>query len=186
MRLSVSIVIPAWNEQQSIGATLEGLHRLNGPGNPVWDEIVVVDDGSWDETFAQSKSWATKVIRHPVRKGKGAALETGWKNTTGDIVMFLDADLGASVQHAPLLLEPIYQGSADMVIAHIPPRAGSGGFGLVKKLASFGIYRLSGFRPLAPLSGQRAVLRKVLTEIERLSGGFGIEVGLTIDAARKG
>jgi glycosyltransferase involved in cell wall biosynthesis len=184
---SISIIIPAWNEEHRIALTLKGIHSMltENPNYPE-TEIIVVDDGSKDRTYDAAASMADKRIRHTLNCGKGAALETGLSASKGDILVFLDADLEQSASCVKALIQPVLEGEADMAIAKFPPAQRSGGFGLVKGLASRGIYLLSGFRPTAPLSGQRAVRREVLEYTGRLSKGFGIEVGLTIDAARAG
>lgn len=184
MRQPISIVIPAWNEERRIGETLRSLRLA---GDEYADaELIVVDDGSSDDTSDQAHDFADRVLRHVRRRGKGEALNTGWKTARGDIVIMLDADLGTTAKHWPMLLRPVLTGEADMSVARLPAAQRKGGFGLVKGFASHGIYRLSGFRARAPLSGQRAVRKRVLERIGGLCKGFGIEVGLTIDAARLG
>lgn len=184
---SVSIVVPARNEAKTIEITLRILWETKTVGSLNWfDEIIVVDDCSTDDTYEKAYPWADKMIRNPRHYGKGASLEAGSRQANGEILLFLDADLGKSAAHFPLLLMPVMEGKTDMCVAHLLPARGSGGFGLVKGLARFGIYRLSGFRPVAPLSGQRALRKEILHRCGSLSGGFGIEVGLTIDAARMG
>lgn len=184
MHPSISIVIPAWNEETYITETLLALQ------DEQWakyrPEIIVVDDGSKDATFRLASRWIDRVIRHPRNRGKGYAMQTGWLASSGQIVVFLDADLGTSARHAWKLVEAIVTGDADMTIAVFPRVQGKGGFGFVKRLASNGIYWLSGYRPVAPLSGQRAVRRQVLRQIGDLRHDFGIEVGLTIDTIRRG
>lgn len=184
MRPSVTIIIPAWNEADSIVATLNALH--DPQARPFWDELVVIDDGSEDATYEKASLYTDRVIRHGRNLGKGTSLESGWRNSNGELLVFLDADLGETAAYFTELLDPILYGENDMTIAQLPAAAKKGGFGLVKGLAISGIYRLSGFRADAPLSGQRAVRRHVLESIGGLSQGFGIEVGLTIDAARAG
>ncbi|HEY0828732.1 MAG TPA: glycosyltransferase family 2 protein [Bacilli bacterium] len=187
MRPLVTIIIPAWNEGSSIAATLKALRNVQSDKDQVlWDELIVVDDGSTDDTFNQAITWADKVVKHRSNMGKGAALDTGWKMAGGKIVVFIDADLGESAELIGDLLQPVTSGEADMTIACFPSSLKKGGFGLVKGLAIYGIYRLSNFKSNAPLSGQRAVRMEVLERIGQLSGGFGIEVGLTIDAAKAG
>lgn len=186
--LSVSIVVPAWNEERSIGATLEALHRIRADagGAPLWSELIVVDDGSDDRTAEEAAPWATVVVEHDRRMGKGAAMRTGWSRAKGDVVLFADADLEHSAVYLAGLLDPIRSGEADMTIARFSAPAANGGFGLVKTFARGGIYRLTGLRLEAPLSGQRAVRSELLGRMNRLPEGFGIEVGMTIDAARMG
>jgi glycosyltransferase involved in cell wall biosynthesis len=178
---TVSVIVPAYNEAERLPSTLKSIRSWLRDG-----ELIVVDDGSQDATAELAKPYATHVIRHERNGGKGASLTTGWLHSTGDIVMFLDADLGHSAQFADRLLHPLTRMEADMTIACLPPARTPGGFGLVLGLARYGILQLCGYRARAPLSGQRAIRRKVLNTVKELSDGFGIEVGLTIDAVRRG
>ncbi len=88
----VSIVVPAYNESHSIAAMVSGL-RDAGP----WREIIVVDDGSSDETGRRASDAGARVVRHPYNKGNGASVKTGIRNATGEYVLILDAD----GQHRP-------------------------------------------------------------------------------------
>lgn len=146
----------------------------------------MVDDGSKDDTILVATPYVNRVICHSCNMGKGAALSNGWRMASGSYIIFLDADLGESAANLGLLLEPLLRDEYDMTIAELPRASIRGGFGLVKGLAVMGIYRLCGYRTRTPLSGQRAIRREVLERIGGLSGGFGIEVGLTIDVARAG
>jgi hypothetical protein len=184
---SVSIVIPARNEADRLPTTLRNL-RL---AMPSWSgvgrcEIIVVDDASADRTAIEAKPWADRIIIGDRHAGKGKSLERGVRAASGDIALFLDADLGASAEHAGCLICPIVAGDADMTIACLPVPQTQAGFGLVKGLARHGIRRLSGFAPKAPLSGQRAIRIEALKRLLPLSAGYGVEVGLTIEAARQG
>ncbi len=186
----VSVIIPAWNEEARLGATLDALRQMAEGGGPQAPrrrvQLIVVDDGSTDRTFALAQQAADLALRHNRRSGKGAALRTGWQAASGGLLLFADADLGESAVHLERLLEPLAAGRADMAIARFPKPDQPAGFGLVKGLAATGIYRLCGYAASAPLSGQRAVRRELLEQIGPLASGFGIEVGLTIDAARRG
>jgi glycosyltransferase involved in cell wall biosynthesis len=183
----VSVVIPAKNEEERIAETLCSLRELPLQEQGVASfELIVVDDGSNDHTSEAARPWADRIIRNPRNYGKGRAMEIGWKAAGGGIVLFLDADLGGSAVHAGILLKPVLEGLADMTVARFPAVHSPAGFGLVKRLAGNGIYRLCGYRTTSPLSGQRAVRTEVLRRIGSLAGGFGVEVGMTIDAARCG
>lgn len=177
----VSIVIPAYNEADWIVPTLRAI-RQSVP----CDELIVVDDGSCDDTAKRAEAIADHVLRHRRNRGKGAALQTGWTASSGKIVVFLDADLRESAAEAYQLVTPVLAGDCDMAIARLPNPARKAGFGLAKGLARQGIRLLTGFHALAPLSGQRAVRREVLQAVRSLDAGFGVEVGLTIDALRAG
>ncbi|UFJ42892.1 glycosyltransferase family 2 protein [Brevibacillus humidisoli] len=177
----VSIVVPAFNEAQHIVATLQAIrHRVP------CDELIVVDDGSRDETAILAADLAGRVLCHDGNRGKGKALQTGWNAASGEIVVLLDADLRESAGEAHHLIYPVLAGECDMAIAQLPAPLRKAGLGLAKGLARQGIRWLTGFHAMAPLSGQRAVRREVLHAVGKLDEGFGVEVGLTVDALRAG
>ncbi len=185
MNENISVIIPAYNEENYIKSTIEAIFFW-----PFLVEIIVVNDGSKDQTEKILEAIAMdipiKSITLTSNQGKGQALMEGLKLATGSIIMFLDADLGESAKYATKLLTPILEKKADMTVAILPKSKKKAGFGFVKNLADKGIYHLTGFKSLAPLSGQRAMKREVIEQIPKLIHGFGIEVGLTIDAIKKG
>jgi glycosyltransferase involved in cell wall biosynthesis len=177
----VSVVIPAYNEAEHIACTLEAVRK----GVPC-DEIIVVDDGSVDGTHRVAGAWADVVVRLPQNRGKGTALQVGWQQANGEVVMLLDSDLRDSAAEAGRLLEPVLGGACEMSVAVLPGPQRKAGLGLAKGLARKGIRMLTGYQPVAPLSGQRAIRRDVLQRVGRVDKGFGVEVGLTIDVLRAG
>lgn len=181
MKPDISVIVPAYNEANRLGDTLQTIRRL-----PQINEIVVVDDGSGDNTAVVARKWADIVVRWEQNRGKGHALDLGWKKSKGKVIVFLDADLGSSADLAARLIEPVVTGRCDMTIATFPPAKRKGGFGLVKGLADQGVRRLTGQSVKAPLSGQRAMCRRLLEQISPLSRDFGIEVSLTVEAIRYG
>jgi glycosyltransferase involved in cell wall biosynthesis len=88
----VSIVIPAFNEGPAIAAVVAALAE-SGP----WHEIIVVDDGSRDDTGASAAAAGATVVRHPYNKGNGAAVKSGIRRATGEYVLIVDGD----GQHSP-------------------------------------------------------------------------------------
>lgn len=177
----VVALIPAYNEAKYITATVAALAALSEVS-----EIVVVDDASSDSTAALAAAAGARVISLPCNSGKGAALNRGSEQIKADIVMLLDGDLGDSAGNAKLLLEPVLAGRADMTVAHFPPPRLKGGFGLVKGLARKGIKFYTGLEMQSPLSGQRVMTRPVMDKLLPFASGYGVEVGLTIKAARAG
>jgi glycosyltransferase involved in cell wall biosynthesis len=113
--LTLSVVIPCFNEAETIGDILQAVRDA-----PVGDkEIVVVDDGSTDGTreLLQGKlgTLVDRLLLHDTNQGKGAALRDGFEAASGDIVLIQDADLEYSPREYPKLLEPILSGRADVV-----------------------------------------------------------------------
>lgn len=115
----LSIVIPAYNESARIEATLERV--LECVRTREWDaEVLVVDDGSTDDTVAIVKTWMNThprlhLVKNPGNRGKGYSVRNGLLQAAGDIVMFTDADLSAPIEEAERLLEAIHDG-ADVAI----------------------------------------------------------------------
>lgn len=178
----VVVIIPAFNEEDLIGETVQAALSM-----PEVDEVVVVDDGSEDETAFVAYDAGARVIQLDFNQGKGAALNAGLADTESEIVLMIDADLGATAAETRKLLEPILANQADMSIALMKaPPGHKGGFGLVTKLSKWAIRKYGGVEVTAPLSGQRAIRRKLLEDIGGFEMGFGVETALTIDALRKG
>jgi glucosyl-3-phosphoglycerate synthase len=177
----ISVLIPAYNEADRIADTLAAIRSFADEMRI--EEIIVVDDGSTDETTARAQAAGADVVFRQENSGKGAALNRALSLAQGDILLLLDADLGESAKEAVKLLGPVVSGAADMSIATFPRIAGKGGgVGLVVKLARWGIHRLTGQTMQAPLSGQRAVRRQVLEDNGGFAEGWGVEVALTVRA----
>lgn len=182
--MDIAAVIPAHEEAERIASTVAAVRALSGVSR-----VIVVDDGSRDDTADVADAAGAKSVRLFFNIGKGAALETGVKRVeNADILLFLDADLGETAEQAELLLAPVLAGDADMAIAQFPPPEGKAGFGMVRRLARWGIRRLgsSAFDSAAPLSGQRALNAAALSAVRPLAWGYGVEVAMTVRALRAG
>lgn len=177
----VSVLIPAHNEEKFIYSTVSACLLIPGVA-----QVVVVDDASTDGTGPAAAAAGAFVIRLDSNLGKGGALNRGAWALTGDYIMLLDADLGACAREARGLLAPLEEGRADMTVAVFPPTGLKSGFGLVKGLASMGIKYFTGLKLNAPLSGQRAFKRDCFFRVLPFARGYGVEVALTIKAAKLG
>lgn len=121
MSKRLSIIIPVFNEENTVLGILEILKRVKLI-NDITKELVVVDDCSSDNSFSVLKDFANrnkdidiKIYRHKKNQGKGAAIRTGIKYSTGDYIIVQDADLEYDPNEFNLLLQPIIDGHADVV-----------------------------------------------------------------------
>lgn len=178
----VVALVPAHNEGDRIGATVTAVRSL------AVDEVVVVDDGSEDETASRALAAGATVLSIPRRAGKGRAMEGALRRLpAADVWLFADGDLGNSAAELAPVLAAVMNGEADLAIATFPPaEASGGGFGFVKRFAGRAIRSLTKFEAREPLSGQRAITATGLAACRPLAGGFGLETAMTIDAIRGG
>jgi len=181
----ISVIIPALNEEESIGLVLNDI-----PGETV-EEIIVVDNGSKDNTVTVAKKLGASVVLEPL-KGYGAACLRGISmlNKDTDIVVFLDADYSDYPQDLHTVVKPIVYGKAEMVIGSrmsgtrekgaLLPQAVFG-----NKLATFLIRLFWGFK-YTDLGPFRAIKYKDLLALNMIDKNFGWTVEMQIKALKKG
>jgi glycosyltransferase involved in cell wall biosynthesis len=112
--MRVSFLIPAHNEEETIGEVLMRIDALD-----LESELIVVDDGSTDRTAAVVEQWASShdnvILLHQENSGKGAAIRAAIPHGTGEIMVIQDADMEYDPADVPMLIEPIVRGAADAV-----------------------------------------------------------------------
>lgn len=113
--MKISAIIPAFNEEKTIAPIIKEIKL-----NPLISEVIVVDDGSSDDTFNIAQKSGARVIKIIKNQGKGGAMERGAKETNASILIFIDADLiNFSSDHVSLILSPVISGEADMSLGVI-------------------------------------------------------------------
>ena len=178
---ATSVVIPAFNEAPSIDPLVIALHAA-----AAWREILVIDDGSTDETAARAERAGARVVRHPYNKGNGASVKTGIRAATGTFVLIIDAD----GQHPPAdALRLVSQlGAYDLVVgARSPATQASWARRLGNRLLN-GIASYLTERPIPDLtSGFRAARRDCLLEfLHLLPNGFSTPTTTTLAFMKAG
>jgi glycosyltransferase involved in cell wall biosynthesis len=191
-------IVTAYDEAERIGATLATL-AIAFPGV----RLIVGDDGSSDATPQIARAAGARVVRSERVIGKGAAASlaaeaalrearageraraTAGTDDGRAIFLLCDGDLGESAQALTALTGAIERGDADVAVAAFGRRVG-GGFGLALGFARWAIRRRCGLETVAPISGQRALSERALADVLPFAHGFGMEVGMTIDAVRAG
>ena len=179
----LAVVIAAHDEADRIGATVAAV-RDAFPGA----HVVVADDGSSDDTAAVAQAAGAQVARLERRSGKGGAASRGAALALeGDpeLILLCDADLAASAARLQPLLDAVTAGEADLAVAVFARKVG-GGFGVAVGFAHWAIGNLVGLDLRAPISGQRAMRAEVLRAVTPFAPRFGMEIGMTVDAARAG
>ncbi len=182
---SLAVIVAARNEADRIADSVAAL-RGTFPGAAIW----VADDASEDGTAEVAMSAGASVVSRGKPHGKGANVSAAAEAALSDgeppaIVLLCDGDLGDSAGRLGPLVEAVGDGDCDLAVAAFANRVG-GGFGLALGFARWAIRRLSGFEAEAPISGQRAMRSDVLRATLPFARGYGMEIGMTVDAVRAG
>lgn len=191
---TVSVCIPSRNEEQTVGEVVRAVvepHLVAAGGSGLVDEVVVIDDGSSDATATLARRAGAAVVTLARSEGKGGAMRAGLERSSGDVVVFLDADVEntsagfVSGLLGPLLLHP----SVTLVKGFYerPLHGRPDGGGRVTELVARPVIELL-FPDLVevrqPLAGETAAHRWVLEKVD-FADGYGVELGLLVDVARR-
>ena len=178
---ATSVVIPAFNESDAIAAVVSRLREAAS-----WQEIIVVDDGSSDDTGARAAAAGAHVLRHPYNKGNGASVKTGIRNASGEWLLIIDGDGQHDVSDAIRLVRAL--GDYDLVVGARSAKtqatmARKFGNTLLNWLASY----LANRRIPDLTSGFRAARREYLLEwLHLLPNGFSTPTTTTLAFLRAG
>ncbi len=178
---AISIIIPAYNVQASIGVVLDGLREWRDRA-----EIIVVSDGSTDQTAVVAARAGVRVIRHRINKGYGAALKTGIRAAQGDVIVMMDADGEHSAAHIQSLLDAL--GDNDMVVgargkgSHAP---------LVRRPGKWVLSKVANYLAQTEIPDLNSGLRAFRKEVAQLflhilPNGFSFTTTLTLALFKEG
>jgi glycosyltransferase involved in cell wall biosynthesis len=177
----ISIVIPAYNEEAAIGDIITRLKVLRGHY-----EIIVVDDGSRDRTAAIAREKGARVTSHPYNKGYGAAIKTGVRASTGDVIFLMDADRQHNPEDIPRLCE--YLKDYDMVVGE---RVKGSKVGLLRGCGKWLLKKVAIFlarRDIPDLnSGFRAIRKEIILQFMHiLPDTFSLSTTITLAVIKEG
>lgn len=159
-------VIPAYNEEATVAEAVKIARK-----NPCVNEVIVVDDGSTDNTRTKAEAAGAKVIRVEENRGKANAMDEGVGAAKNEVICFLDADfIGLKEKHLEALLSPVLAGKADMNIG-------------IRRRKNYLLNRVVHFFPL--ISGERALTKDVWRAVpEKYKKRFEIEIALNYHAKK--
>jgi glycosyltransferase involved in cell wall biosynthesis len=178
-------IVAAQNEAGRVGPALDALSEAFQGAR-----LIVADDASMDETQATAMRHGAWVVSSRRPHGKGGHVTAAAQAAVDEFddeatVLLCDADLGGSAGELPPLVDAVENGGCDIAVASFA-RPEGGGFGFAIGYARRAVDRLCGVRLDAPLSGQRAMRVSTLRSLLPFAEGWGLEVGMTIDALRAG
>jgi glycosyltransferase involved in cell wall biosynthesis len=185
MKQKIFIIIPAWNEERSIGGVIHDLQE-NG-----YQNIVVVDDGSSDETGRVAKQAGAVVLRHVINRGQGTALKTGMEYALrygADIIVHFDADGQMRVENIPKIIKPIINGEVEVTLGSRFLNKGQKipllKKWLILKPAIFLDHLLTGLKITDTHNGFRALSRVASQKIDITIDGFAHASEILAEIAR--
>jgi glycosyltransferase involved in cell wall biosynthesis len=181
----LAAIVAARNEAERIADTVVAL-RGAFPAAAIW----VADDASTDGTAEAAIAAGAQVVSRGRPHGKGANVSAAAEAALSaspppTLILLCDADLGPSAARLGPLLEAVRAGECDLAVAAFSRRTG-GGFGIALGFARWAVRGLCGVKTAAPISGQRALRVEVLRVTLPFARGYGMEVGMTVDALRAG
>lgn len=159
--MKVSVIVPAYNESERIEDVLKPLTRATK-----LDQIIVVDDGSTDDTAERIRKYDVELISLPENQGKAAALDSGVKLARNEVLLFMDADLvGLKASHVDRMIQAYEESGVDMLLGVF--RSGRLNTDIAQTIAPY-------------LSGQRILTKEIWNRVRKKEKmDFGVEMALT-------
>jgi glycosyltransferase involved in cell wall biosynthesis len=184
----LSVIIPVYNEELTIGNIIDRVKAVVKQTG-LKNEVIVVDDCSYDKSLEVAKRHSAKIYMLKSHLGKGYALRAGFAKAKGDIIVTIDSDGSHKPEELPLVLAPIVQNKADLVIGS---RYLNQKNVAARKLNAFGVKLFNSFIELLTgvaitdsQSGYRAMKREVLKSQNPQSEGYEIESEMLVKTAQK-
>jgi glycosyltransferase involved in cell wall biosynthesis len=184
----VSVVIPAKNEEETIGNVLDDLNQTISELPNYQFEVICVDDRSTDATANIANSFGAKVVQNTRKCGKGMALRAGFEAATGDVIVMMDADYSHRAEDLPLMLEALTDGVGLVIGSRVV--GGSEEYTHIRALGNVFLSATLGLctrRYLSDaLNGYKVFRRDVFSDFQYTSKAFEIEIEIIANTMRKG
>lgn len=188
LRQAISVVIPAYNEERSIGQIIEETITVMDTMQVPY-EIIVVDDGSTDKTARVASTYKATVISYPTNRGKGYALRKGFQQAQGEIIVTIDSDGTHKPKEIPDLVTPLFNGT-DIVAGSRFLGRGPDSTTQLNRIGNFlfntTITTLTRKRVTDSQTGFRAIKKQVIDKMHLDSTGFEIESEITVKGLQNG
>ena len=192
MGMTLSIIIPAYNEEETVGELLKKILDVSLTDLRLEKEIIVVDDGSTDQTAERVSPFVNvRLIRHAWNQGKTAAIRTGLASATGDILLIQDADLEYDPEDYSKLLHPIVTQKTEVVYGSrfmgkgTPMKMSFSSF-IANRLGTLLTNLLYGAHLTDEATCYKVFTRKAISDVTFQSNGFGFCPEVTTELLKKG
>lgn len=185
---NISIIIPANNEEETLGRVLDDLNQTIAQMPNYQFEVICVDDHSTDATANIARSYGARVVENKDKPGKGMALRAGFAAATGEILVMLDADYSHRAEELPRMLRGLAEGVGLVIGSRVV--GGSEEYTHIRALGNVFLSATLGLctkRYLSDaLNGFKVFRRDVFTDFRYTSKAFEIEIEIIANALRKG